>query len=66
MYIFRKLNVIGVWRVLNRIKLLVTLYLQSHLSLNNSLPSFVPQGSPKDFTKIRLINLRKTCMAAIF
>ena len=47
----KKLNVIGVWRVLNQIKLLVTLYLKSHLSLNNGLPAFVPLGSSKDFTK---------------
>ena len=51
MFIFKKLNVIGVWRVLNQIKLLVTLYLKSHLSLNNGLPAFVPLGSSKDFTK---------------
>ena len=51
MFVFRKVNVIGVLRVLNRIELLVTLYLQSHLSLNNALPSFVPLGSSKDFAK---------------
>ena len=53
MFIFKKLNVIGVWRVLNQIKLylLVTLYLKSHLPLNNDLPAFVPLGSSKDFTK---------------
>ena len=45
MYIFRKLNVIGVWRVLNWIKLLVTLYIHGHLPLNNGLPSFAPHGS---------------------
>ena len=51
MFIFRKLNVIGVWRVLNQIQLLVTLYFKSQLSLNNDLPVFVPLGSSEDFTK---------------
>ena len=51
MFIFRKLNVINVWRVLNRSKLIVSLYLQSQLSLNNGLPAFVPLGSSKDFTE---------------
>ena len=46
-----KLNVIGVWKVLHPIKLLATLYLQSRLSLNNSLPPFVPLGSSKDLTE---------------
>ena len=47
-----RLNVIGVYyRVLNRIKLLVTLCLKSHLTLSNSLHALVPLGSSKDYAK---------------
>ena len=64
MFIFRNINVVGNWRVLNQIKLLVTLYFQSHLSLNNGLPASVPLGSFKASTKkIRSIKLRTTSMA---
>lgn len=48
---FQEINVIGIGRVLNRIKLFVTLYLQSHLSFNNGLLAFVLLGSSKDSTK---------------
>ena len=62
-----RLNVIGVYyRVLNRIKLLVTLCLKSHLTLNNDLHALSHSAALKIRQKIYFINLRTTSRAAIF
>ena len=56
-----RVNVIGVYyRVLNRIKLLVTLCLKSHLTLNNDLHALSHSAALKIRQKIYFINLRTT------